>query len=88
MHQSGYIKQGEPYKVTLFENVDIKSNKWEEHILAVAGSHNVRVGDVTADGYPDIIGSNWNHSLTNRWLLRSGRILSLSILKKILSLRY
>lgn len=65
MHMSGYIKQVEPHKVTIFENVDISTNSWQEHILATTGSHNARVGDVNGDGYPDIIGSNWNNRLEN-----------------------
>jgi hypothetical protein len=78
MHMSGYIKQVEPHKVTIFENVDIGTNSWHEHIIATTGSHNARVGDVNGDGYPDIIGSNWNNRLpdyplqADMWLNKMG----------------
>lgn len=63
MHMSGYIQQIPPHKVTVFENVDIKKNEWKEHIIAETGSHNAKVGDINSDGYPDMIGSNWNNRL-------------------------
>ena len=63
MHQSGYIKAQEPHKITVFENYDIKTNDWKEHIIATTGSHNARVGDINGDKYPDIVGSNWNNRL-------------------------
>jgi len=63
MHQSGYIKAREPHKLTVFENYDIKTNNWKEHIIATTGSHNARAGDINGDKYPDIVGSNWNNGL-------------------------
>jgi hypothetical protein len=63
MAMSGYIKQVAPHKVTVFENVNITKNEWREHVIAETGSHSARVGDINGDGYPDIIGSNWNNRL-------------------------
>jgi len=63
MHQSGYIESRPPHKIAVFENVDIGRNLWREHIVAATGSHNARAGDLNGDGYPDIVGSNWNNRL-------------------------
>ena len=49
----------DPDKVTVFENVDIASNTWVEHIVATFGSHNAKVGDLDGDGYPEIAGKNF-----------------------------
>jgi hypothetical protein len=48
-----------PDKVTIFENIDMASNTWREHIIATSGSHNAKVGDLNGDGYPDIVGKNY-----------------------------
>jgi hypothetical protein len=60
MSMSGYIKQVAPHKVAIFENVDIRRNIWREHIIANTGSHNAVAGDIDGDGFPDVVGSNWN----------------------------
>jgi hypothetical protein len=42
--------------------VDIASNTWVEHVIAKTGSHNAKVGDLDGDGYPDIVGKNFQSS--------------------------
>ena len=49
----------DPDKVTVFENVDITSNTWVEHTFATFGSHNAKIGDLDRDGYPEIVGKNF-----------------------------
>jgi len=49
----------DPDKVAVFENVQIKTNKWVEHIIATSGSHNATVADIDGDGLPDIVGKNY-----------------------------
>lgn len=56
MHQGN-----DPDKVAIFENVDISSNTWTEHIIATTGSHKAKVGDLDGDGDLDIVGKNWNN---------------------------
>lgn len=49
----------DPDRVTVFENADIASNTWVEHVLSVSGSHNAKIADLDADGCPDIVGKNF-----------------------------
>jgi hypothetical protein len=48
-----------PDKISVFENIDADSNMWIEHILGDFGSHNAKVVDMNGDGYPDIVGKNY-----------------------------
>lgn len=49
----------DPDKVTVFENVDAASNTWDEHVFDSIGSHNAKAGDLDLDGWPDIVGKNY-----------------------------
>ena len=49
----------DPDKVTVFENVDSSSNTWNEHIFDTIGSHNAKAGDLDLDGWPDLVGKNY-----------------------------
>lgn len=48
-----------PDKVTVFQQVDIASNTWQEVVLADFGSHNAKAGDIDGDGLPDVVGKNF-----------------------------
>lgn len=50
------------HRVTVFENKNIATNQWIEHVITTTGSHNAKVGDVNDDGYPDIVGKNFEAS--------------------------
>ena len=49
----------DPDKVSIFENVNGDASAWTEHILDTIGTHNAKVGDINGDGYPDIVGKNY-----------------------------
>ncbi|MGH7414244.1 MAG: FG-GAP repeat domain-containing protein [Candidatus Rokuibacteriota bacterium] len=46
-------------RVTVFDSVDIRSNTWTERVIARTGSHNAKVADLDGDGYPDVVGKNF-----------------------------
>jgi hypothetical protein len=46
-------------RVAVFENVEIQTNRWQQHIISSVGSHNAKVGDIDGDGDPDIAGKNY-----------------------------
>lgn len=48
-----------PDKVAIFENADSTATRWVEHLVALTGSHNAKVGDLNGDGCPDIVGKNY-----------------------------
>ncbi len=50
-----------PPRWYIWENVDGKGGEWKEHVILDAnlGGHEARVGDVTGNGLPDIIGKPW-----------------------------
>ena len=50
MHQSKTRRVSVYYK---------DGNGWKRQVLAVTGSHNLRVGDIGSDGDIDIVGANW-----------------------------
>lgn len=52
-------KGKDPDKIAVFENADIESNVWIEHVIDDCGSHNAKVGDLDGDGRPDIVGKNY-----------------------------
>lgn len=45
----------------IWENLDGKGGKWQEHVILDVnlGGHEAVVGDITANGLPDIIGKPW-----------------------------
>ena len=53
--------QGE-HRVTIFENIDVSNNIWFEHVIAYTGSHNAKIADINGDGWPDIVGKNYQGS--------------------------
>ena len=56
-------------RVAIFENQDPSKNLWQEHIIAEAGSHNAKVGDLDGDGDADIVGKNYEDDKRPRiWL--------------------
>jgi hypothetical protein len=58
MHQSGYSPdKPSRRRVGFYRNE--RSGKWSHQVLATTGSHNIRVGDIGADGDIDIVGANW-----------------------------
>jgi len=64
-------------RVSIFENYDIASNIWKEHIIPRTGSHNAKVGNLDGDGFPDIVGKNFQGSdvfplRVDLWLTRVG----------------
>lgn len=54
----------DPDKVAVFESVGIGSNTWVEHVLATFGSHMAKIGDLDGNGYPDIVGKNYEAGAT------------------------
>ena len=40
---------------------------WTLQVLSEAGSHNIRVGDLGADGDLDIVGANWQGAPVELW---------------------
>jgi len=48
-----------PDKVAVFENLDQRGGLWGEHLIDTTGSHNARLADIDGDGYPDIVGKNY-----------------------------
>lgn len=46
-------------RVAVFENIEIQTNRWQQHIISSVGSHNAKVGDIDRDGDPDIAGKNY-----------------------------
>ena len=59
MHQSA-----DPDEVSIYFNIS-KGTGWKQQVLAESGSHNVRIGDIGADGDVDVFGTNWNDSAPN-----------------------
>lgn len=54
----------DPDKVAIFENLDATASSWKEHIISTSGSHNAKSIDLNSDGYPDIIGKNYQKGET------------------------
>lgn len=50
------------HRVSIFESIDISKNLWAEHVIADTGSHKAKIGDLDGDGYPDIVGKNFEAS--------------------------
>lgn len=46
-------------RVTIFESVSDAADQWAEHVVAETGSHNAKVGDLNRDGFPDLVGKNF-----------------------------
>lgn len=59
MHQST-----DPDEVSVYFN-DGRGQDWSQLVVAESGSHNLRVGDIGADGDVDIFGANWNDAAPN-----------------------
>jgi hypothetical protein len=56
-----------PPRWYIWENVDGVGAEWKEHVILDAGlgGHQARVGDITGNGLPDIIGKPWFPRPTN-----------------------
>ena len=56
-----------PPRYYIWENVDGKGLKWKEHVILDAnlGGHATVVGDITGNGYMDIISKPWIASVKN-----------------------
>ena len=59
MHQSS-----DPDEVSVYRN-DGGGLSWHQVVVATSGSHNLRIGDIGADGDLDIFGANWNDGAPN-----------------------
>ncbi len=53
------MQQSKEKRVGFFLN-EGKGKSWKLQVVAITGSHNIRVADVDRDGDIDIIGANWN----------------------------
>ena len=52
-------------RVSVFHNISGNGLEWGERVVALTGSHNIRVGDIGKDGDLDIIGANWSNAAKN-----------------------
>lgn len=56
-------------EIAIFYNADGKGRHWEKSVVDTRGSHNHLVGDINGDGYPDLVGANWNdEAMVEAWL--------------------
>ena len=55
------IRGGNPPRYYVWENLDGKGMRWKEHVILDAnlGGHATVVGDVTGNGWPDLISKPW-----------------------------
>jgi hypothetical protein len=67
MHQSA-----DPDEVAVYLNGG-RGGTWRKQVIAVSGSHNIRVVDVDRDGDLDVFGANWDEDAPNRAVIEFWR---------------